>query len=78
MINKLSESLKIMIGKMEVLEDEGLRTSETIVDGSCIGASDGSLMKGFQCQRGSHRYTLREIERDRGDIVRNRWDATKS
>ena len=69
LIEQLPQSLKIMVGEILIPEDEGLSMSEAIVDGRCIGASDGSLLNEFQWKRGSHGYALRETGRTREDIV---------
>ena len=57
-INSLPEFLKQMVGKVIIPDDGGLAISEAIVEGRCLGASDGSLLKGFRKQKGSHGYAI--------------------
>ena len=45
MIKALPKLLQLMVGELEVPGDEGQSMSEAIVDGMCIGASDGLLQK---------------------------------
>ena len=59
-LRNIPESLRLIVGDLESPNDEGLGMSEAIVEGRCIGASDGSLKKGFQHQQGAHGYALRE------------------
>ena len=48
-----------MMGKVLVPNNDGLAISEAIVEGKCLLASDGSLMKDFCTQKGTHGYALR-------------------
>ena len=58
-IASLPQSLQTMIGELDLIRDEGLAVSESIVDGTCIGASDGSLKSTYHNKTGSHGYALR-------------------
>ena len=58
MIGLLPELLKQMVGKVILPNDDGLAIGEAIVEGCCLGASDGSLIKEFRQQRGSHGYAI--------------------
>ena len=69
MIKLLPMALSTMVGETEIPKDGGLAMSEAIVDGRCIGASDGSLKRTFQHQQGSHGYALRETDRENDDLV---------
>ena len=69
LMKKIPEPLLCMVGEIDIPLDEGLSMSEAIVDGRCIGASDGSLHRTFQEQKGSHGYALREKERVKEDIL---------
>ena len=59
--NLLPESLKCIVGELIIPDDGGLAISEAIVEGVCIGASDGSLVKDFRRYRGAHGYALRGL-----------------
>ena len=48
LIEVLPESLRCIIGDILLPEDGGLAISEAIVEGICIGISDGSLVKDFR------------------------------
>ena len=67
-IDLLPQNLRVLMGKVRIPEDDGLAISEAIVEGRCLGASDGSLIKGFKKQRGSHGYALRTLTGNREDI----------
>ena len=68
-MQKIPVPLRDMVGTIELPLDEGLAMSEAIVDGRCIGASDGSLIRKFQKQEGAHGYALREYGRENDDII---------
>ena len=68
LIGLLPSSLRCAMGEIRWPEDEGLAISEAIVEGVCIGASDGSLVKDFRRNRGAHGYALRGL-RPEDDIV---------
>ena len=68
-LERIPENLKVLVGKVVIPEDEGLAISEAIVDGTCMGASDGSLIKEFRKQKGSHGYALRTKGRPSGEIT---------
>ena len=73
-IARLPPSLQQMIGVLGQLTDEGLRVSESIVGGNCIGASDGSLQNRYESNRGSHGFALRD--KDRGNIGIEGWGVS--
>ena len=64
MVAQLPSNLKVMMGTVIIPNDDGLAISEAIVDGRCVGASDGSLIKDFRSQRGSHGYALQVMGSD--------------
>ena len=61
-IDQLPANLKVFVGRVSIPNDDGLAISEAIVEGECIGASDGSLVKEFRKQKGSHGYALGKKE----------------
>ena len=68
MLNCVPDNLKLMVGKIHLPEDEGLKIGESIVEGTCIGASDGSLIREYERTRGAHGYTLQEKDDERNGI----------
>ena len=58
MVNLLPNNLRVMMGIVTTPADDGLTISEAIVEGTCLGASDGSLVKEFRSQKGAHGYAL--------------------
>jgi hypothetical protein len=68
-IAAMPKSLQAMVGKVVLPSDDGLSISEAIVEGSCVGASDGSMVTTFQKKRGSHGYALSEVGSTSDDIV---------
>ena len=58
MISNLPMSLQQMVGQVIIPNDDGLAISEVIVEGRCLGVSNGSLIKGFRKQKGSHGYAI--------------------
>ena len=67
-LEKFPTELHQMIGNFTLPTDEGLRLSESIVEGECIGASDGSMWKGFNEVRGGFGYVLCQSGSDEGNI----------
>ena len=57
-ISKVPANLQPMIGEVSIPTDDGLRISEAIVAGNCVGASDGSLICNYDRTRGGHGYCL--------------------
>ena len=57
-----------MIGEVTVPDDGGLRLSQSIVEGDCIGASDGSLLRDYNDVRGGFGYTLCQRNTDIGSV----------
>ena len=60
-LKSVPSNLRPMIGEFTIPEDEGLAISEAIVDGTCVGASDGSLIRTYDRTKGSHGYVIREV-----------------
>ena len=58
MIMGLPISLQVFVGEVAFPHDEGISIGETIVDGTCVGASDGSLIRKYKHTKGSHGYVL--------------------
>ena len=65
---ELPLSLRQAISKIKIPEDGGLTIGEAMVEGTCVGASDGSLITDRGRSRGSHGYALRVGNRDLEDI----------
>ena len=59
-LRQMPESLRSILGTVTIPPDDGVLISEAIVSGTCIGASDGSLRRGFKSSRGGHGFALRE------------------
>ena len=59
-ISRVPDNLKPMVGTVAIPNDGGEAIGEAIVDGNCIGASDGSLIRTYERTRGSHGYALRD------------------
>ena len=57
-VELLPTQLRCLLGTLVMPDDEGLAVSEGIVEGICMGASDGSLMKNFRSTKGAHGYAL--------------------
>ena len=68
-VNELPESLQQAVGEFSIPVDGGTRICEAIVEGTCIGASDGSLINEKGHSRGSHGYALRVDQRNYQDIM---------
>jgi hypothetical protein len=60
MLQHLPYALKGMVGEVSIPMDQGLEISEAIVSGTCIGASDGSIIRSHLNISGSHGYALSE------------------
>ena len=60
--------LRSMIGEVTIPGDDGLKLSESIVEGECIGASDGSLMQDFYGVRGGFGYVVCQRNKDEGNV----------
>ena len=58
-LSAVPENLQAMVGEVAIPEDEGITISEAIVEGTCVGASDGSLIQDHDRTRGSHGYAIR-------------------
>jgi hypothetical protein len=58
LIQQLPYTLRRLLGTASWPEDYGLGVSESIVEGVCTGASDGSLITKFRHFRGSYGYIL--------------------
>ena len=67
-LSQFPSVLHPMIGEVTIPEDGGLRLSESIVEGTCIGASDGSLLRNFYEVRGGFGYVLCQQDTDIGNI----------
>ena len=57
-LQQMPTSLKSILGTVLIPPDDGVLVSEAIVSGTCMGASDGSLIRGFTSSRGGHGYVL--------------------
>ena len=68
MLLQLPPSLKNMVGKCAIPDDDGLSISESIVAGRCMGASDGSLLRSYSRTIGSHGFALRDMDREQMGI----------
>ena len=62
-------SLQQVMGEITIPIDDGEYISESIVSGTCIGASDGSLKKGFKESRGGHGFALRNQDNIKNEIT---------
>ena len=67
-LESFPSELQPMIGSVEIPEDGGLALSHSIVEGECLGASDGSLMRTFYEVRGGFGYVLSNRTNDQGSI----------
>ena len=68
LIDLLPQSLRQSIGEVDIPEDGGVLIGESIIDGTCVGASDGSLIRENNNCRGSHGYALRVDNDEKDDI----------
>ena len=68
MLQVLPSSLCTFVGQVAIPTDGGLSISEAIVGGTCVGASDGSLMRQYKNTKGSHRYALGSKDQDIKEI----------
>ena len=68
-IELIPKSLTVIAGEVIIPEDGGIKMCDAIVEGRCIGASDGSLIRGFQRVRGAHGYALRDEENSSIEIA---------
>ena len=74
MIRSLPRTLQLFVGETEIPQDEGLALGEAIVDGTCVGASDGSLIRKYKETKGSHGYVLSSKDPDIEEI--RGWGAS--
>ena len=59
-LDKFPDKLKTIMGDIEIPEDDGLKISESIVEGTCLAASDGGMKNTFLEVKGGHGYTIGE------------------
>ena len=57
-----------LIGEISIPTDGGLQLSHSIVEGECMGASDGSLLKEFHQVRGGFGYALSQFKSDDNSV----------
>ena len=57
-LQQIPSSLNTILGEIIIPTDEGVLISESIVSGTCLGASDGSLTRGFNEYKGGRGYAL--------------------
>ena len=67
-LSRFPQELQIFLGEVSMPDDGGLRLSESIVEGECCGASDGSLLQGFNAVRGGFGYVLCQNNSDDSSI----------
>ena len=60
-LEKIPTNLKVFVGRVDIPLDDGIRIGESIVEGTCIGASDGSLIREYERTRGSHGYAIGDM-----------------
>ena len=69
LLSHAPRALRTFLGEIILPQDNGLYISEAIVAGECLGASDGSLIKGFKTIKGGHGYALRGRDSIKNEIL---------
>ena len=63
-MQRFPTELHPIVGQVTIPPDDGLTICHGILDGTCVGASDGSLLKGFKETEGGFAYTLNNYYHD--------------
>ena len=69
MVEVLPRSLRLLVGEITLPRDGGNALGESVVDGTCVGASDGSLVRDYTETKGSHGYVLSSTNPEVGEIA---------
>ena len=67
-MSKFPAELLPLLGKITLPEDDGLTMCHSILEGDCVGASDGSLLQGYNETQGGFAYTLNHSQHNRSSI----------
>ena len=71
LIEKLPQSIGILLQNIQLPSDNGEALYEKMIDGTLVGASDGSLKKENGKYKGRYAFSLQALENDDGRIVGN-------